>query len=250
MESQMRIPLSEPVSPHYIHINPATNRVHLLVPVVSGQEISTDNTCHATTELKEFFDGGALRELNAYKSALEFDIGLLEEGNLQRVAKEERLAQIEAYIGAVRAMQQSYGDALNAFLTKPSNLYSIQLRPREQDSLSKVINPVFYINRSNDARGTPLSPLYNAMHEGFSDVVIGAVDPKTRLTQAVLSALPQLPVFEDIQRVLTAQCQTLFNITVDFNHHFKRIQGEVKKNPVDKVYIDALMGFDEDTAPS
>ena len=245
----MRIPLSEPVSPHYIHINPATNRVHLLVPVVSGQEISTDNTCHATTELKDFFDGGALRELNAYKSALEFDIGLLEEGNLQRVAKEERLAQIEAYIGAVSAMQQSYGDAMTAILARPSNLYSIQLRPREQDSQSRVVNPVFNINRGNDARGTPLSPLFNAMYALFPNVVIGAIDPKTRLIQAVLSVLPPSPTFQDIQRVLTEQCQTLFGITVDFNHHFKRINERVEKHPVDKAYIDGLMRYGGGTSP-
>ena len=34
-----------------------------MVPVVGGQEISTDNTCKATVALKDFFDGGALREL-------------------------------------------------------------------------------------------------------------------------------------------------------------------------------------------
>ncbi len=44
----MRISFTEPVSPRYIHINPVTNRVHLMVPVVGGQEISTDNICKAT----------------------------------------------------------------------------------------------------------------------------------------------------------------------------------------------------------
>jgi hypothetical protein len=34
-----------------------------MVPVVGGQEISTDNTCKATVALREFFDGGALRPL-------------------------------------------------------------------------------------------------------------------------------------------------------------------------------------------
>ena len=249
----MRIPFTEPVSPRYIHINPKTNKVHLIVPVVSGQEISTDNTCKATVELKEFFDAGAVRELNAYKSALEFDIGLLETGHAERVAKLypfnvkvliflpphpsplphaapggegilrcfkkpvsssemsiERLAQIETYIGAVQAMQQSYGNALNAFLAKPSNLHSIQLRPRAQDSQSEVINPVFNINRKNDANGTPISALYNAIYEILPDVIIGLIDPKTRLTQAVLEALPGSPAVADIQRILHEQCQALF----------------------------------------
>ena len=71
------IQLTEPVSPRYIHINAATNRVHLLVPIVGGQEISTDNTCKATVALRNFFSGDAMRELNSYKDALEWDIQLL-----------------------------------------------------------------------------------------------------------------------------------------------------------------------------
>ncbi len=35
----MIIPFTEPTAPRYIYINPETNRVHLLVPVVGGQEI-------------------------------------------------------------------------------------------------------------------------------------------------------------------------------------------------------------------
>ena len=97
----MHIPLTELITPRYIHMNPATNKVHLMVPVVGGQEISTDNTCKATVALREFFDGGALRELTAYKEALAFDIGLLDAGDAKRAGKEARLAQIDAYIEAV-----------------------------------------------------------------------------------------------------------------------------------------------------
>nr|MBN5936004.1 hypothetical protein [Legionella anisa] len=43
----MRIVLREPVSPRYIYINPETHQIHLMVPIVGGQEISTDNTCKA-----------------------------------------------------------------------------------------------------------------------------------------------------------------------------------------------------------
>ncbi len=158
------IPFTEPVSPRYIHINPETNRVHLLVPVVGGQDISTDNTCKATVALREFFDGEALRELTAYKSALALDIGLLEAGHAQRVAKEARLAQVEAYMEAISAMQHSYGEAMNAFLARPSNLYGIQLRPRVQDSQSRVVNPAFNIERRNNAAGVPLSALYSSLN--------------------------------------------------------------------------------------
>lgn len=233
------IPLTEPVSPRYIHINPKTNRVHLLVPVVGGQDISTDNTCKATVALREFFDGRALQELNAYKKALAFDIGLFEAGHAQKVAKEARLAQIEAYIEAVSAMRLSYGDAMSAFLARPSNLYSIQLRPHAQDSQSLVVNPVFNVNRANNEEGTPLSPLYNAMYSTFPITVVAATAPRTRLTTAVLSALPAPASFASIQRVLGEQSLALFGLTIDFNQC-------TDGKPATKELIDALMGFGED----
>ena len=236
----MRIPLTEPTAPRYITINQETNQVHLMVPVVSGQDISTDNTCKATVALRAFFDGGALRELTAYKNALAFDIVLLGVDNPQRVAKEARLAQIEAYIGAVSAMQHGYGDAMTALLTRPCNLYSIQLRPRAQDSQSRVVNPAFNIDRHNNAAGTPLSAMYNAMHYTFPTTVIAVRDPRARLTAAVLANLPASPILTDIQRVLSEQCRQLFNLDIDFTQ-------QSDSTPVNQASIDDLMGFDEDS---
>ncbi|HHT0594848.1 TPA: hypothetical protein ACTXXA_003484 [Legionella anisa] len=235
----MHIPLTELIIPRYIHINPATNKVHLMVPVVGGQEISTDNTCKATVALREFFDGGALRELTAYKEALAFDIGLLEAGDAKRAVKEARLAQIEAYIEAVSAMRLSYVNAMSAFLARPSNLYSIQLRPRAQDSQSRVVNPAFNVNRTNNEAGTPQSPLYNAMHSMFPTTVVAATDPRIRLTTAVLSAIPASASFADIQQALREQSSALFGLAIDFT---QRTDG----TPATKEVIDAIMGFGAD----
>ena len=235
----MHIPLTEPTAPRYITINQETNQVHLMVPVVSGQEISTDNTCKATVALREFFDGGALRELNAYKDALVFDILLLEEENPQRIAKEARLAQIGAYLEAVQAMQYSHGDAMTAFLGRPSNLYSIQLRPRAQDSQSRVVNPVFNVNRTNNAAGIPQSRFYNAMHSTFPTTVVAATDPRTRLTTAVLSAIPASASFADIQRALGEQSLALFGLAIDFTQ-------STDGTPATKEVIDTLIGFGAD----
>ena len=235
----MRIPLTEPTAPRYITINHETNQVHLMVPVVGGQEISTDNTCKATVALSNFFDGGALRELNAYKEALAFDIGLLEAGNAERMGKEVRLAQIEAYIEAVSAMRMSFGDAMTAFLGRPSNLYSTQLRPRAQDSQSRVVNPVFNVNRINNAAGIPQSRFYNAMHSTFPTTVVAATDPRTRLTTAVLNAIPASASFADIQRALGEQSLALFGLAIDFT---QRTNG----TPATKEVIDTLMSFGAD----
>ena len=94
----MQIPLIEPTSMRYIHVNSVTNHVHLLVPFVGGQDVSTDNTCRSRTELIAFFGGGGVIELEAYKNVLEFHLSLLEEGDERRKTKEERLAQINTYL--------------------------------------------------------------------------------------------------------------------------------------------------------
>ena len=233
----MRFPLTEPVFPRYIHINPTTNQVHLMVPIVGGQEISTDNTCKATAALKEFFDGGALRVLNAYKDKLVFDIGLFESSNPERARKIARLAQIETYIETIPMMQYHYSNAIDALLAKSSNLYSIQLRPCEPDSASKVVNPAFTVERRNDAQsGIPLSPLYRAMHDAFPDIEIAIRDPRANLTEAVLATLPTEPSFEEVQRVLHSQCNSLFGLTIDFT---KQTNGE----PATQAAIDKLMRF-------
>ena len=75
-----KIPLQEPLSPRYIYINPETNQVHLFVPLVQGQEISTDNTCQSTKALGEFKDT-VFKELSTYKTALEYDLRFLENGS-------------------------------------------------------------------------------------------------------------------------------------------------------------------------
>ncbi len=234
----MKIPFTEPTNPWFIYVNPITNKVYLLVPVVGGQRISTHNTCKSKEALKAFFQGGALRELSAYKEALEFDIQLLGVDNQeQRVLKEERLTQIDVYIEAVAAMRLRYIGAMDDFLARPSNLYGIQLRPCAQDSYSRVVNPAFNIERRNGDEGVPLSSLYNAMHGGaFRGVKMGVLDPRTKLTTAVLSALAPSSTFEDIQRVLGEQCLAVHQVSIDFT---KRID-VTKPNSYTAVTKDAI----------
>ncbi|WP_234852427.1 hypothetical protein [Legionella maceachernii] len=239
--------MTEPRSSRYLYINPNNNRVHLRVPFIAGQNISTDNTCKSNVELKAFFeDGAAYEELESYKSALEFDMSLLEEGTSLRQVKEERLAQINTYMEAVIAMRDSYGQSVIHFLTKPSNLYSIQLRPRVQDPYSVVVNPVFNVNRRNDGAGNPLSPLYNSMHRIFPEVTLARPDPRTQLIGCVLIALPEGAAFQDILRVLKEQCQTLFGIEIDVQNYFKRTLDGTVKQEINQAHINALMGFGGD----
>ncbi|WP_133130102.1 hypothetical protein [Legionella yabuuchiae] len=237
----MLVPLNEPSNFRYIYINSASNRVHLLIPFIAGLDVSTDNTCKSDLELKAFFEGGAVKELESYKNTLEFHLSLLEESDKHYYTKKERLAQIDTYLEAVVDLRGIYRSVVNTLLSKPSNLYSIQLRPRVQDPMSRVVNPVFTINRGNDRRGAPLSPLYNEMHKVFAGLSLGKVDPRTELIKKVLDALPSNTSFENMQAELAIQ----YGVPDDF---FKKItDAHRQEQMVDKSYVDTLMGFDAHT---
>ena len=180
----MLIPLTEPTAPRYIYINPLTNQVHLLLPVVSGTGIGLDNTCKGVSSSQEFFGKSsnpkqitALNELIHYQQALDVDLSLLSGDSPLKQAKEERLEQINDYIVAITAVQNNPElNALNgeyptypASLTtvmqeEQSNLYSMHLRPTVQDVHLRSINPVFSLNRKNDNSGNPSSILYQTLH--------------------------------------------------------------------------------------
>lgn len=86
------------------------------------------------------------------------------------------------------------------------------------------------------------------MHAVFPTLRLGKPDPRTQLITAVMAALPEKASFENIQRVLTEQCQTMFGMPVDFQHYIKRTPGGLRENQtVDKAHIDQLMGFGEGT---
>jgi hypothetical protein len=242
----MLIPLNEPSNFRYIYINPATNHVHLLVPFIAGLDVSTDNTCKSGLELNVFFEGGAFNELESYKSTLEFHMSLLEEGDTRYNAKKERLTQINQYLEAVVGMRYCYQTVVNTVLARSSNLYSIQLRPRVQDPMSRVVNPVFTINRGNDSRGTPLSPLYNEMHEIFPGLALGKPDPRTDLINNALKILSQKATFDNIKHILKLQCAEQFKVDIDVENWIRPIPGENGvKEPIDKENIDAFMGFNK-----
>ena len=232
----MHVPLIEPAPTRYIRLNPTTNEVHLYLPIVGGQDVSTDNTCKAQAELKTFFDGAAQTELAAYKSLVEFHMALLEPGDAKLKA-EDQLAQINIYLEAVGSLKDRYQGIVDAFLAKPVNLYSIQLRPRDQDPESKVLNPVFTVNRRNDASGTPLSHLYRQMHEFFARCKRGKPDPTAQLKALLKTEFPdQVIDVEAIQQALSEHCRDAFDVTVDFKQN-------IQCKPVNKEFIDELMGF-------
>jgi hypothetical protein len=98
----MKILFQEPANPRFIYVNPNSNKIHLLVHVVGGQEISTDNTCKANEASNEFFRGAALTELKIYKNALETDLMIHPQQDPINLQKQERLAQIKPIFQKLR----------------------------------------------------------------------------------------------------------------------------------------------------
>ncbi len=204
----MLIPLTEPTAPRYIYINPVTNRVHLLLPVVSGTGIGLDNTCKAVSSSQEFFGKSgsskqvtALNALVHYKHALEFDLSVLTGDSALKQPKEERLEQINHYILAMEALQHhpvlntlngefpAYPEPLKTLMQEEdTNLYSMYLRPTVQDVNLRSVKPVFSFNRKNNASGNPNSVFYQTLHDTYKTLTIEPQDAKARLITATLAS--------------------------------------------------------------
>ena len=257
----MLIPLTEPTAPRYIYINPLTNRVHLMLPVVSGTGIGLDNTCKAVSSSQEFFGKKndpkhitALNELIRYKQALDVDLSRLSLDSPLKQLKEERLQQINYYIVAIKAVQNdpelnslngeypAYPESLTTVMQEEqSNLYSMHLRPTVQDVNLRSIKPVFSLNRKNNNSGNPDSVFYTALQNTYKTLSLVPQDARARLITAVLaSTADQNNNFEEVQEVLRQKTNEQLGVDVDFT---QTNTGQ----PVTNAFINNEMGFDDTT---
>ena len=88
----MRLPYKEPTAAKHIFINPNSNRLQILMPIMSGSEIGLDNTCKSVYSLQKFFSlldsnhqGSAFSVLTDYKKALEFDLKYMQESREKQI---------------------------------------------------------------------------------------------------------------------------------------------------------------------
>lgn len=192
----MRFLLLEPKNPKYIHVS-ENNKVHLLVPFMTGNEISTQDPVTAVNRLRRFFQRSALRALNLYKEALIFDITILNRDDPLSLSKQARLAQIEIYIQAVSQMHDSYGIAISTYLKRRTNLYGMQLKPStEHQHPQLLLKPTFKITSKTNAAHQSESALFIRMQAQYPDVVItDAIEPSRR-TSPFYSIPAETPVNE------------------------------------------------------
>jgi len=261
----MKLPLKEPLSARYLYVSPE-NIVHVFMPIVSGTSIGLDNTCKAVFALQEFFNKGSNSnkksslkgELLAYKEALESDISLLEAHSELAQQKQERLNQIDAYIKVFTALEKhqelacldtsfpSYPRPLEGMMQdrNTSNLYSMVLRPSEQDGYlrSEGANPIFHVAHRSVSRqiGEVESLLQKSLIATYTSLTFN--DLKAEVTNQVLKALNGAFKLEHLRDILQDTVQKVMNVSIDFT---KTSQGV----PITQDYIDKAMLFDEKTKP-
>lgn len=263
----MKLKLKEPISPRYIYVNPETNTVHLLMPIMSGTEIGLDNTCKSVYSLQEFFglagankQSDALGVLRRYKEALEFDLKYLPESK-EKALKDERLKQIETYLIIMNKVKEDkrikaplkqayplYPAPLESLMQAQSaNLYSIILRPKEEDVQLRTtaVSPVFSAHHSRMENGHIVnqeSLLYEILSSSYQGVTLKSKS-KDQLIKQVITKLEGSPVdFEQTRTVLSEESRACLG----FNVRFDETQGTARSPTVtvNQSYIDEQMGID------
>jgi hypothetical protein len=264
----MKLPLKEPLSARYLYLSPE-NIVHIFMPIVSGTTIGLDNTCKAVYALQEFFDKGSnsnkkaslKEELLSYKEALENDISLLTAQPALTEEKTERLKQIEAYLKVLGLVEKhpelnclntgfpNYPRPLEGIMQDraTSNLYSMVLRPQEQDGYLRTegVNPIFRVAHKSASRNIEQaeSQLQKALIKAYSPLTFH--DLKAQVMNQVLAQLKALNKpfhFETLRTLLHEKVQTELGVAIDFG---KTSKGEL----ITQGYIDEAMSFDKETRP-
>ena len=265
----MKLPLREPISPRNVYFNPKTNKIHLLMPIMSGSEIGLDNTCKSVYSLQEFFgllganqQSTAAGTLEDYKAALEFDLKYMPASE-EKALKEQRLQQIMTYLSILKQIQQNKLIAkplLQAFPLYPepleilmqavdANLHSIILRPEVQDNMLRTtaIAPAFSANHDHIENGQVIpqaSLLGDTLRQRYQSV---SFTPKSQAALIAHIALSRtsLPVdFVAIKAQLINEIKTYLGIKVNF----EQTQGNryTPSAPMNQPYLDAQLAIDVD----
>ncbi|MFC3907882.1 SidC [Legionella dresdenensis] len=259
----MKLPLKEPLTARYLYLSPE-NTIHIFMPIVSGSTIGLDNTCKAVYALQVFFGKGSYSnkkeslktELLAYKEALESDMSLPGATSCLTTKKQERLAQIDGYLTVLAAVENhselnclnsgfpSYPESLVGMMKNhaTSNLYSMVLRPEEQDGYLRTegVNPLFRVAHKSVSRNieSAQSPLQKALIKAFTPLTFQ--DLKAQIINKVLEQLEadnQPFKFEILISLLEKTVQKKLGVALDFS---KTSEGV----PITQDYINNVLCFD------
>jgi tRNA A22 N-methylase len=234
-----------------------------------GIEIGLDNTCKSVYSLQEFFglaganeQKTALGELRRYKEALEFDLKHLSASEAKKL-KEERLHQINTYLALLNQMKNDkqivkplhlayplYPAPVEKLMkAKDANLYTVILRPKEQDILLRTtaISPVFSANHSvmvNDQIIEKHSLLYEVLASSYQELELKPKSKEQLIRQVLSKPNNNSLEFEQIGTVLSQEIRAYLGMEVSFD----KTQGSrlAPSVAVNKKYMDNQLAVDAD----
>lgn len=180
----VRLKFKEPSQTRYLHID-RLNVVHVFVPVVGGDEVSTDNTCKSAMEMQKFFGASfnvtctkssAAHLLQAYADMLGFDLWFVKECRIGNMSpdvsrmKKSRREQIAAYVSILHTLSRretvrsqlqgafpSFPSALAQSIQDSANIFTIVLSPKTPDSYLRFPAPSFELRRKPQLGGVSCS---------------------------------------------------------------------------------------------
>lgn len=170
--STVNIQCGEPTFCRYLHVD-QNNIVHVIVPIVGGDEVSVDNTCKSAMELQKFYGtafnapstkNSAIHVFQRYIDVLDVDIWLIRELILEDsqalIAKLNRKRQINAYMDCIRVATDAggvrvalagscprYPASIARAIAESGNIHTILLSPRTPDSYLRFPSPAFSLAR-------------------------------------------------------------------------------------------------------
>lgn len=194
------IKFKEPERCDYLYID-ENNKVHILLPIVGGDEIGLDNTCQTAVELITFFYGSAHsgvtkysaeHQLSEYKRQLEEDIKAI--NSQKKISphayddllkeKKERLQQIEKYIELIQVLKKQYDEqndirqlrtsgipqlpsGVKEIIKSSENAFAVRLSPYDNDKFTRFDDPLFSIKRNVSKYDTPSRQAPIPIYEGL-----------------------------------------------------------------------------------
>lgn len=194
------IKFKEPERCDYLYID-ENNKVHILLPIVGGDEIGLDNTCQTAVELITFFYGSAHsgvtkysaeHQLSEYKRQLEEDIKAI--NSQKKISphayddllkeKTERLQQIEKYIELIQVLKKQYDEqndirqlrtggipqlpsGVKEIIKSSENAFAVRLSPYDNDKFTRFDDPLFNVKRNISKYDTPSRQAPIPIYEGL-----------------------------------------------------------------------------------
>ncbi|HAT6977742.1 TPA: protein SdcA [Legionella pneumophila] len=281
------IKFKEPERCDYLYID-ENNKVHLLMPIVGGDEIGLDNTCQTAVELRSFFYGNthhgearhsAEQQLADYKKQLEEDIQAINsQKGISRYAytdllkeKKERLKQIEKYIELIKVLKEEYDHSgeiitiknniipplpsgLNQIIQSSENAGAVRLCPDRPDLATSFKNPLFRLNRHYEnsdhklTEGLGVRLGSTLLPDSQTPTPINRKSPKEKIVETVLAKFKSEKIAEPNREEKLQELKTLLQEELVKIDSNLSVDISHDEKETNYGYLEMMMGMDEDSS--